>query len=534
MKAKKILLLGLMGISFSALADGITQYSLPFGNKLESDGSVQVNLDKVGRSVDKTFYGADTNGFTALPDASVVTPLQLGYVKFGGNLHSTFNWELNAYYDHNIYYVYAPFERRLLLAKEGYHATPMWQVNMLGWQPDKGTNGKLVYANTATAKHAADAITFLNGTKKIGLQNIIMGNEPFDSFDVHNVAIPSADQYIDSYIKYAVAVRSAQEKLTGNSNDIKLWGPEIANGWSGWQTTHPDDCVEDNAVASKYTCSYGNGKFTEFMPYFLSRIAEFEKDSVKNPKHYKMLDYITWHYYPLFRTDFHDNGSIIMNPDGTQNVAGMLESVNLWDSESYINKYDYASPRGVAPSLIKKFSDWRAAYYPNAKLGCTEFGVDSVANIAYHPVVRPLYLADLLGRVAGAGVDVFVNSFLQDGALKSSWSLINGSEKTTLYNLYSLYSNNFVGKILTSTDSYQDMVNAYSVKTATGTNVFLVNKDTVDHVSSVSFKKGEAADEVVSVKIPTWSVVVLSVPDNHSGKILVRQYGAREMGAQLE
>jgi hypothetical protein len=540
MNTKLFLVLSLLGLSSASFASGISEFTIPFDNQVNAEGTVQVNMDTRTQSninITKSFYGADTHGFSAMPEASLVTPLQLGLVKMGGSLHSVYNWQLDAYYDsgdHGVFYVYSPLERRIKLIQLGYKASPMFQINMLGWQPEKDANGKFSLQKTADAKHAGDAITFINGTKKLGLQHILMGNEPFESLEVHGKAIPSADEYIDSFIKYAVAVRSAQEKVSGNSNDIKLWGPEIATGWNGWQTTHPNDCITDYNLPEKMKCSYGEGRFTEFMPYFLYRIAQFEKDTVNNPKKYKMLDVITLHYYPLFRKDFKDPGSIILNNDGTQNVAGMLESVNLWNSDSYINKFDSASPKGVAPKIVKKFQDWRSKYYPNSKLALTEFAVDSMANIAYHPIVRPLYLADLIARLGSAGVDTFVNSFLQGGDSSELWSMINGNEKSKLFNIYALYSNYFVGKVLTSDDSFGDKVNVYSVKGTNGTNVFLVNKDTKVHSTDLNFKKGGDVESVTQVSLPAWSVTVLSVPDNHDQLIKVHQYGAKEMGIEVD
>ena len=533
MISKKRLILALLSFSSVSFASETSQFAIPFDSSLKTDGSVTVDLTSTsGYKVTKSFYGADSHGFSQLPIASMVKPLQLGYVKLGGNLHSTYNWEHNAYYDDaykNISYVYSPLERRLTMI-QSYNASPMFQVNMLGLQPDMDATGKLTLQDTASASHAADAVTFINGTKKIGLQHILMGNEPFHSQEVHGKPIPSADEYIDSFIEYAVAVRKAQEKISGNSNDIKLWGPEIATGWTAWQTTHRSDCVFNGDLPERYRCSYGNGQFTEFMPYFLSRIAEFENDSVKNPKKYKMLDYVTWHYYPLFRKVFKDPTSFILNSDGTQNVLGMLESVNLWDSENYVNKYDNASPKGVAPKIISKFKSWKAKYYPNAKLSVTEFGIDSVPNIAYHPIVRPMYLADLIARLGGAGVDTFINSFLQNGSNVNGWELINGNEKTKLYNIFSLYSNNYLGKVLNSTDNYGDKVNVYSVKTDVGTNVFLVNKDQAAHTTDLSFKMVTGQVNITQVALPAWSVTLLKVPENRNGKILVEQYGAKEMG----
>lgn len=533
MRKKTLLLLTVLTTSFMALGSDINVFNIPFGQQINAEGLVNIDLLSLDNpEIKKTFYGADTNGFSKLPDSSLVTPLQLGYLKLGGNLYSMFNWQLDAYYDRyedQINYVYAPLENRIKLIQDEYKSTPLFQVNMLGWQPNHDANGKLIVKMTADEEHAADAINYLNGVKKIGLKNIIMGNEPFLSFEVHGKAIPSADEYIDKYIKYAMALRSAEEKVSGNSNDIKLWGPEISTGWTGWQTTHPDDCVEDEAIPEKIKCSYGEGNFTEFMPYFLYRISKFENDRIANPKKYKMLDYITMHYYPLFRKDFNNIFNIISDPNGNQNVHGMLESVNVWDSEFYVNKYDYASPLNVPPKIISKFNKWKNEYYSNSKLAVTEFAIDSVLDVDYHPIVRPLYLADLIGRLGAAGVDTFINSFLQGGDKGSRWAMINGESKTRLYNIYYLFSNYFLGSVLNTSDTLGDKVNAYAVKKDKEINVFLVNKDSKIHRANLVFKNGRDLSNVTQVALPAWSVTVLNVPEDHRQMIKVLQYGANEM-----
>ena len=535
MVRKTLLSLALLSLPYTGQGSDVSEFNISFNNKITSEELGQVNIDILNlnnREIKKSFYGADTNGFSILPAPSLVTPLQLGYVKLGGNLYSMFNWQLDAYYDRyedQINYVYAPLENRIKLIQDGYNSTPMFQVNMLGWQPNLAPDGNLVVKMTADAEHAADAISYLNGVRKIGLKNILMGNEPFLSLEVHGKAIPSADEYIDKFIKYAIALRSAQEKVSGNSNDIKLWGPEISTGWAGWQTTHPDDCLEDDNVPEKYKCSYGDGRFSEFMPYFLYRISKFEKDIVANPKKFKMLDYITLHYYPLFRKNFTNRYSTIVDETGKQNIFGMLDSVNVWDSESYINLYDYASPENVQPKIISKFNKWKTEYYPNSKLALTEFGIDSVVDVDYHPIVRPMYLADLIGRLGRAGVDTFINSFLQGGDKGNRWALINGTSKTRLYNIYYLYSNYFLGNILNTDDNLGDKVNAYAVKKDKEINVFLVNKDTQKHTTNLSFKNGNILNNITQIDLPSWSLTMLRIPEDHSQAIKVYQYGANEM-----
>lgn len=527
--------------SYSAFSQGITEFNIPYGYKLpvrNIDGVVSVNLDQAeasAKAINSSFYGADNKGFSKLPSPSLVNQLGLGIVKFGGNLNSTYNWELDAYFDiytNNISYVYAPLERRLRSVRQTYNAEAAFQVNFLGWQPELGSDGVLSVENTADQNHAANAVRFLNGRKNLGLKYIIVGNEPFLSEFTHNQPIPSADEYIEKFIDYAYAIREAQLEVSGNPNSIEIWGPEIATGWTGFQTNHPNDCTVDYSLPETMSCSYGNGQFSEFIPYFLSRLAEFENDTKANPRGYKLLDKLTLHYYPLFRTNFSDLDSIVVNSNGEQNVEGMLESTNLWDSQNFINRFDSASPKGVAPRIISRFQGWTQQNYPNVKIAVTEFGIDSAEEIAYHPIVRPLYLADMVPRLAKSGIDGFVHSFLQAGSTNfSQWALINGEEKSPLFYTYSLYTRMFKGQVLVSTETYGDEVNSYTVRNGDKINVFLVNKNTKSHNTAVRFaRNGVAVQEVAEISLPAWSVTVLSVPTSESSEINVYRYGAQEMG----
>ena len=62
MKTKSVLVMGLLGLSFSTISlagvGAIKEFTLPFDRQLETDGSVTVNTDISGsavRSVDKKF-----------------------------------------------------------------------------------------------------------------------------------------------------------------------------------------------------------------------------------------------------------------------------------------------------------------------------------------------------------------------------------------------------------------------------------------------------------------------------------------------
>lgn len=546
---KKLLLTTIMlssGVTaFGAISD-ITSFKIPYNNRLPGrsvDGKITINTRNfVSPSVDVTtdFYSVDTHGFSKLPAGKDVLPLKFGSVKLGGNLHSQYNWSLNAYYSNysdKVEYVYAPLERRLRIIKNSYGVLPMLQVNMMGWHPDYDGYGNIVYANTADAVNASKLVALVNKKSRQGVKNFLMGNEPFHWKEVHGKDIPSADEYIAKYIDYALKMRAAQEKVSGNANDIKLWGPELATGWTGWQTTHPADCKTNYDIAEGMVCSYGNGKFKEFIPYFLDSLAKAEKNSAINPRGYKLLDVLTFHYYPLFRKNFNNINSILLDKNNRQYVPAMLEAVNVWDNPNYVNKYDSASPKGTKPQILQKFNSWVKGLYPGARISVTEFGIDSVEKIGYHPIIRPLYLAELMPRLAQAGVKTFVKSFLQAGAIgdSNSWALINGEEQSPMYNMYYLFSNNYLGKPLASNDTYNDWVNSYAVKTANGMNLFILNKDAKVHASQIELVSGEGNTRpVAQLKFPAWSLTVLKLPTTRNGQISVQQYGAHEMGIAVE
>lgn len=541
MKIKLISLITLVVSSSAVFAQGITEYEIPFRNRLpvrNIDGTITINLQNEATKnvvITKDFYGADNKGFANLPRTEDVTPLNLSKIKFGGNLQSSYNWELNSYYDlYTDLFAYAPtpLDVRLRNVQQRFQAEPLVQVNMMGWQPVRNTDGTLSYTRSADATHAARKIEFLNKEKNLNIKNILMDNEPFLWESTHGKYSPSADQYIEMFIDYVVTIKDAQNRINGKPNDLKIWGPEMATGWTDWQTNHADDCVINYALKNPATCSYGaNGEFTHFVPYFLAKIAEFEKDANLNPNGYKLLDYLTLHYYPLFRNEFADSNSIISKSFDNQNVAGMLESVNLWDSPNFVNLFDKASPIGSTPNLLSKFKSWADTYYPGAALAVTEFGVDSVENVNYHPIVRPLYLADLVPRLAQFGVQSFIHSFLQGGQGDSSWALVNGQQKSHLYYMYSLYSNKFKGNVMVSNKTYGDEVNSYTVNNGSTINLFLVNKNTKVHNAAIKFSRSESSEqEVAEVSLPAWSLTVLEIPQTETGMIKAYRYGAQEMG----
>jgi hypothetical protein len=95
----------------------------------------------------------------------------------------------------------------------------------------------------------------------------------------------TADQYINRYAQVVLAMRKAQEEISGNANDIKIVGPEESQSWNWYQTEAEGDC-KDGSRPGERICSYGQGaqKFSDFLSYFLARLNEIENDSTLNPK----------------------------------------------------------------------------------------------------------------------------------------------------------------------------------------------------------------------------------------------------------
>jgi hypothetical protein len=105
--------------------------------------------------------------------------------------------------------------------------------------------------------------------------------------------------------------------------------------------------------------------------------------------------------------------------------------------------------------------------------------------------------------------------------------MIVKEDRTSLYWVYRMFSNNFLGEIVKTSDSYGDKVNAYAVKADGSTNVMLVNKDVVTHSPSLNL-----GSKVSQLTLPPWSLTVVIIPDDGS-EIKTQTYGAKEMGIKI-
>ena len=565
-------------LSTSVSFAGVTEQSFPVGAPGAAASNVftvDLSSAKATLAVDKNFYGSQMDPYVSVAAAqtepkakldaqyellnsmnALLPSLNLGRVRVGGNLYENYDFKNNLTYmtkkgmGANFPFIPIYPEDFATFGHEN-DIKIMFQVNMLGAGPvDAGNDVYTLNPALATAQTAAEFVTNYNSDPATFIGDFSMGNE-FEQWrdtnpDVIKKGKPSAsaDEYINKYISYAVAMRKAQKKISGNPNDIKLWGPETSGSYMDWNTGNMideggKDCSWNPTIRGRVNCSYTyNGKtFTSFVPYFLFRLADYEK-STKNVDKFKLLDYLSFHYYPNFRTDVNKANSYITTANGQQDVDAMLAHTEVWDNASFVNTKDMSSYKDASPAIFTRMNKWLADYYPTAKVGVTEFAVDSSdETIGYHPIVRPLYLADSIGRAARSGVAYFSQAFLNVEAESNiPWALIRGNNITNLGEVYSLFSNNFQGQVLKVAQTSNPMVNAYAVQTAGGeTNVMVVNKTRQEQSVGISVKlaDGSAKTILANVAQPAWSVRLYNIKADGT-EVIAKTFGASEMGVPVQ
>lgn len=541
----------------SLFAGEITKktYKLGQNSGAINNASVTINLGKINKGllIDRKFYGTQVSNFVPHPGPAILDGLQLGRIRIGGNLYDTFNWK------NELLYIPGDIPKKSISFPnyvEFYKARgidSIIQVNMMGVAleanlniPGSDPSGFDLIKIDGPA-FAAELVTTLNGKLGLGVENFSMGNEPEQWQDTHGTAFPwaeplSADEYVDRYISHALAMREAQEKVSGNPNDIKLWGPEISNGYFDWQTANMTYDCEWTEIWGQISCAYGPDKnFDQFIPYFLDRLTKAEVDPILNPNGYKLLDYVAFHYYPNFRTNISDSNSIITDDKGNQRVQEMLQHTDIWDNKNFTNTIDISSYRNFNPEILNRMNRWIEGYYPDARLALSEFALDSFdGTFGYHPIVRPMYMADTIGRLARSGVAFFGRAFLSTThPYKIPWALIDTDRPTDLYKMYQLFTNYFNGYITEVEVSGSSSVGAYAVtqlniKGKESINVALVNRGQNDETLKMVMKNSDGSHkDLVSIKIPAWSATLVQIPAK-GNELRTYTYGANEMGVVVK
>jgi hypothetical protein len=223
---------------------------------------------------------------------------------------------------------------------------------------------------------------------------------------------------------------------------------------------------------------------------------------------------------------------------GNQLVAEMIESTRNFHDSLYVNQFDRSSYKNYSPNILGRLNMWIKKHYPNVKLAINEFAVDSdYRSNNYHPIVRPIYMADSIGIFASHGVSYF-NQFIlnSDKSFNSPWSMIvNGSEKQNLFFMFKLFSNYFNGVVLKTEDNLGDSLNTYATSDGVFTYLAIINKNSVEKLVKVYFSNG-TTKKITNYLAPAWSSSILKIdsnPNNQIKSFSVFQYGAKEMGISV-
>ena len=504
------------------------------------NGQVTIELNKTGQTLTKMFYGSQIESGSPIPSKQLVDELQLGRLRVGGNEYDVFNWQtgLSVTQAGDIKRIHKLED--LANTFKNLNVDGIYQINLSGYQPE-GNQTDFVTRRSFEAQDAYEMIKHFNGTLKLGMKDFSLGNEFEQWHYTHSLIWPSddgvsADEYIERYIEFALAIRKAQDEVNGQPNSIRIWGPEFSGSWMDWNTGNFSKDCEWTAIPAQVACSYGEGKFTHFIPYFLSRLSQAESNKTLNPKGYKLLDRFAFHYYPNFRAKSDDIHSILTDSSGKQLVAEMLASTQLLNNPSYVNRIDLSSFKNYRPNIVPRMKKWLNDYYPTAELVLNEFALDSdYRTNNYHPIVRPLYLADTIGIMATEGVTFFNNFILSSPrGTDLPWSLIkDGQLKTNLFYMYKLFTNNFKGVVVQTKDNMGDTIKTYAVVNGSDLDVIVINKQPT--ARSLDINLGNS--KLTTYTAPGWSVSVLKLQKNPSlfnRTYDVIRYGAQEMNIPLD
>ncbi len=98
--------------------------------------------------------------------------------------------------------------------------------------------------------------------------------------------------------------------------------------------------------------------------------------------------------------------------------------------------------------------------------------------------------------------------------------------------MYKLFTNNFLGNVVSVEDNMGDTVNSYATTQGNLINLALVNKSPMAKDIQIFVKDGNAK-KLITEKVPGWSSVIIKFdksPGLIGAKYEMYTYGADEMG----
>ncbi len=387
--------------------------------------SVTIAVDAAANrhSISPLIYG------TAYATTAQLLDLNAPLNRQGGNNTSRYNWQLNADNRANDFYFESiPFANQpgevgdtfVQDAKNG-NALPMLTVPIIDWIakvganrtklasfsiakygaqtgndaqyfPDAGngirTNGQNVTGNDPNDANLPNSVAFEqswiqhlisrwgNSTNN-GVRYYILDNEHSIWFSTHRDVKPTGANMEEIYVK----MRDYAAMIKNQDAGAQTLGPEEW-GWSGYLYSGYD---QQYAPTHNYTfpdrAAHGN------MDYVAWLLQQFKNYETQNGR--RILDVFTLHYYP-------QGGEFGSDVSTAMQLRRNRSTRSLWDAnytdETWIND---------KVQLVPRMKNWVANYYPNTKIGLTEYnwGAENHINGATTQ-------ADVYGILGREGMDL--------------------------------------------------------------------------------------------------------------------------------
>ncbi|HEY0460919.1 MAG TPA: glycoside hydrolase family 44 protein [Pyrinomonadaceae bacterium] len=394
---------------------------------------IQVDAGLNRHAINPLIYG------TAYATPEQLLDLNAPLNRQGGNNTSRYNWQLNAdnrandWYFESIAGANTPGEigDTFIQNSKNGNAFPMLTVPIIDWIarvganreklssfsiskygaqtgsdaqwfPDAGngvrTNGQNVTGNDKTDANVPNSVAFQQSwvqhligrwgdAQNNGLRYYILDNEHSIWFSTHRDVAPVGATMDEVYTR----MRDYGAMIKNQDPNAQILGPEEW-GWSGFLYSGYDQWY---APGHNWTypdrAAHGN---MDYAPWLLQQFKNYETQNGR-----RILDVFTLHYYP-------QGGEFTTDVSSAMQLRRNRSTRSLWDAnytdESWIN----------APvKLVPRMKDWVAQYYPNTKIGLTEYnwGAENHINGATTQ-------ADIYGILGREGMDLATRWTTPDAA----------------------------------------------------------------------------------------------------------------------
>jgi hypothetical protein len=348
------------------------------------------------------------------------------------------------------------------IAKYGTQTGNDWQ-----WMPDAGngikTNGQNVAGNDKNDANVPNSVALQQGwvqhligkwgkASGNGLKYYLLDNEHSIWFSTHRDVAPigaTMDELFAHMRDYSVMIKNQDA-------DALVLGPEEW-GWGGYLYSGYDQQYAPNHNWT-YPDRAAHGNM-DYMPWLLQQFKNYETANGR-----RLLDVFTLHCYPQ-GGEFGDDVSTAMQARRNRSTR------SLWDptyvDETWIN---------TQVRLIPRMKAWVAQYYPNTKIGVTEYNWGAEGNIN-----GATTQADVYGIFGREGLD-----------LAARWTTpATGSPVYNAMKMYRNYDGNkngFGDTSVSATVPNPDEVSAFASVRSTDSalTVMVVNKIATSQTTTIN------------------------------------------------